>query len=206
MNHKSHIQPPINQYPSHVRLPGLDMNLPQGEPNPSSILRHDTSSAGIKRQERADDGKRSPVLVDPDGSRRVAGLQELSRAEEEEGQEEGAEHEQDGDVCLERGDEEDEGQEAPQDEEDAQGEAVGSVVPPVRVPDGQVRHEEHGIGEPEGAVRAVGRRAEGVADAELHQAGKELGDAAKEDGQPKDGLVRAGAAKGVRSREAIHGS
>lgn len=45
---------------------------------------------------------------------------------------------------------------------------------------------------------------EGVADTELHQSSKELSNAAKEDSQSKDGLVRADAAKGVRSREAIH--
>lgn len=40
-----------------------------------------------------------------------------------------------------------------------------------------------------------------VADAEFHEAGEELGDAADEDGHAEDGLVRANATHGIRVRK-----
>lgn len=69
--------------------------------------------------------------------------------------------------------------------------AVGAFVATVGFLDAEGGDEEHGEGEPEGAVGAVNGTTEGVADAELEDAGDELGGAAEEDGEAEDGLVGA---------------
>lgn len=174
----------------HVGLLWLHINFAQREANPGSIFSHDARSASVKGQDGAYDGEGAARLINAHSGRRVAGQDELSQREEEEGQGEAAEDEQNGNVGLEGGDEEEAGEEAPGDEKDAEGEAVGVLVTGVGVLDAQRGYHEHGKGEPEGAVGAVDGGTKGVADAELHQAGNELGCAAKEDGETKDGLLR----------------
>ena len=133
----------------------------------------------------------------------MAGLEELSDTEEEEGEEQTAKNNQDGNVCLESGDEEDESQEAPQDQENTQGKAVCAVIAVVCSLDTKIRDVEHGEGKPESTIRTVDSGTEGVANAEFHEPCEKLGNAAEEDSQTEDGLVRANAAERVVIRKSI---
>lgn len=124
-------------------------------------------------------------------------MQKLSQAEEEESEEQETENNEDGNVCLESGHKEYESEEAPQNQEDAQCKAVSAVVALVCVLDTQIRNEEHGECKPEGTIGTMDGSTKGITDAELHKAGKKLGNATEEDSQTKDGLVRADTAEGV---------
>ena len=127
----------------------------------------------------------------------VRGIDKGRDGQQEEGHGKTAQDAEDDEVGPEGAEEEDQGEEAPHDEVHAQGDGVGPGFAGVGRPDAEGGDEEHGVGEPEGAVAAVQGGAEGVADAELHHARGELGGAAEEDGEAEDGLVGAYAAKGV---------
>ncbi len=175
----------------------LVVELAERESDPGCGRRHEARAARIKRSESAKDGKHSSGAVYADGVGGMRGRDELGDAEEEERQEKEAEDDEDGNVGAQRGDEEDERQEAPQDEKDAQCKRVRALVAGVRLLDAERGHEKHGKGEPEGAIGAVDRGTKGVADAELHDAGDELGSAAEEDGEAEDGLVRTDIAERI---------
>ena len=130
-------------------------------------------------------------------------MEELGDAEEEESEEQTAKHNEDGNVGLESGDKEDESQEAPQDQKDAEGKAVCAVIAIVCSLDTKVGDEEHGKGKPESTIRTVHGGTEGVAYTEFHEACEKLGNAAEEDSQTEDGLVRANTAERVVIRKSI---
>ena len=134
--------PSVHQ--SHGVALGRSSKLPQRQADPGRGLGHDASAPGVKGRRGAQDGEDASGTIDTPSPRRVGGGDELRDAEEEEGQHQEAQDHENGNVGAQRGNEEDEGEEAPQDEEDAQREAEGTGVARVGVLDAQRRDQEHG--------------------------------------------------------------
>lgn len=82
----------------------------------------------------------------------MLGRDELCDAEEEESERKQAKHHQDCEVGLECRNEEDDGEEAPYDEENADSKAKGALVSVICGLDAQRRDEKHGKGKPESTV------------------------------------------------------
>lgn len=115
----------------------------------------------------------------------------LRNRQKQERQHQKEEHSNDRPICPQRRNEEHHREETPKNQVDAERERECARVSGISIFDAERRDQEHGEAEPEGAVAAVDRRAERVADAEFHDASYELGEAAHEDGEPEDGLVRS---------------
>ena len=176
--------------------------LTQRQADVGRVTSIDARAPGVECQQRTYDGKRASGPVDSHRAGGVGSVDEGRDRQQEKGHGEAAQDAENGKVSPKCAEEEYQGQEAPHDEEYAQGDGVRPVIAAVRRPDAEGWDQEHGVGEPEGAVGAVEGCAKGVADAELHDASDELGSAAEEDREAEDCLVGADAAKGVGAGKA----
>ena len=166
-------------------------NRPQGKPHKCSVLYHQARGARIESCKGTDDRKSASDLVDSLARTGVLGGRELGDRQEEKGQDQEKEHGDDREVGPQGGDQEDEGEEAPEDEIDPNGKAVGALVTAVSTYDVQGGDQEHGETEPESAVGTVDCCAKGVAHVEFHDASDELSETTHEDGKAEDSLIRA---------------
>lgn len=178
--------------------------LTKREPHPRRLLGHDTRATRIERQQGTNDCERATSSIHPRRARRMRHTNKLRNRQQKERHGQTSEHRQDSNICPQRRNKEDDGQETPGNEVDTKGNAVSTFIPRVGLVDAEGGDKEHGKGEPKGAVGAVDGAAEGVADAELEDAGDELGGAAEKDGEAEDGLIGAdGAVEGVSAGEAV---
>ena len=111
--------------------------FPKREPHHSRLFSHQPRAASIERAKRTNDGKGAPSPVDPRRTSNVGGTDELGNSQEKERQNQEPQHQQNGNIGPQRRDEEDEREEAPGNEVDSKGYAVGALVAGVGVADAQ---------------------------------------------------------------------
>jgi len=117
------------------------------------------------------------------------GRNKLSDGEEQECQEEEEENANNGPVCPQSSEKEEQRQETPKNEINSQGEGKCSGVPGISTLDIEGWDQEHSKAEPEGAVTAVYGCAKRIANTEFHDASNELCEATHKDGKPEHCLV-----------------